>query len=183
MRDSRQSFNHWPAAVLRPTAPTAEVLSELVDYSDQQLAACAMGVFENRLGGRVCVAGYFPWTFLHNLSKSAQLKAVLRWLSSDRLPAYVASFHKVNLSVTEPVGDRVAMAMTNASFDEAEDLALMLQTGAEEIRVLDMECRETIIRADAADGPYRRFLLPPIGPWQMRLVLVETEATPPPKAE
>jgi hypothetical protein len=183
MRDSRQSFNHWPAAVLRPTAPTAEVLSELVDYSDRQVAACAMGVFENRLGGRVCVAGYFPWTFLHNLSKSAQLKAVLRWLSNDRLPAYVASFHKVNLWVTEPVGDRVAMAMTNASFDEAEDLALMLRTGAQEIRVLDMECRETIVRADAADGPYRRFLLPPIGPWQMRLVLAETEATGPPEAE
>jgi len=176
VRDSRQSFNHWPAAVLQPTAPKAEALSGLVDYGDQQVAACTMGVFENHLGGRICVAGYFPWTFLHNLSKSAQVKSVLRWLSKDQLPAYVESFHKVNLWVTEPAGDRMALAMTNASFDEAEGLALMLRTEAEEIRVLDMDGDETLVRGEAAAGPYRRFVLPPIEAWQMRLVLVEENA-------
>lgn len=170
VRDARQSFNHWPAAVLKATDPKAEALSGLVDYRDNEVARCTMGVFENRQGGRVCVAGYFPWTFLHNLSKSAQTKSVLRWLSRDRLPAYVASFHKVNLWVSEPVGDRVALAMTNASFDAAEGLVLMLRTGADEVRVFDMECRETAVRGDSPDGPYRKFVLPPVGPWQMRLV-------------
>ena len=171
VRDCRQSFNKWPAAVLKKTDPKAVTLAGLVDYADEQVAPCTMGVFENRLGGRICVAGYFPWTFLHNLSKSAQVKSVLRWLSKDTLPAYVASFHKVNLWVSEPEGGKIALALTNSSFDPAEELTLMLRTESDEVRVFDMECRETAVRAAATDGPYRRFVLPPIAPWQMRLVV------------
>ena len=89
-----------------------------------------MGVFENRLGGRVCVAGYFPWTFLHSLSKSAQMKSVMRWLSRDRLPAYVASFHKINLWVRDPGGPGIALALTNSCLDPARDVALLIRTDA-----------------------------------------------------
>jgi hypothetical protein len=173
VRDCRQSFNKWPAAVLEKTDPNAEVLAGLLDYGGSEVAPCTMGVFENRLGGRVCVAGYFPWTFLHNLSKSAQMKSVLRWLSKDSLPAYVDSYHKVNLWVSEPDGPNLALALTNSSFDAAENLTLVLRTDAGEIRVFDMRCREVTIRADATDGPYRKFVLPSIGPWQMRLVVVQ----------
>ena len=63
------------------------------------MPSCSSGVFENALGGLICVAGYFPWSFLQNYSKSAQLKTVFRWLSRDTLPAYVASYHKINLWV------------------------------------------------------------------------------------
>ncbi|HSL03157.1 MAG TPA: hypothetical protein VK901_06420, partial [Nitrospiraceae bacterium] len=59
-------------------------------------------IYENKLGGRVCVSGYYPWDHLHSLSKTSQMKAVMRWLSRDRLPAYVASYHKVNLWAREP---------------------------------------------------------------------------------
>lgn len=178
VRDCRQSFNKWPAALLEKTDPKAVPLAGLIDYADKQVAPCTMGVFENRLGGRICVAGYFPWTFLHNLSKSAQVKSVLRWLSDDKLPAYVASFHKVNLWVSQPAGGQIALALTNSSFDPAEELVLMLRTDLDQIRVFDMECAETAVRAAGTDGPYRRFILPQIAPWQMRLVV----AGPPARA-
>ncbi len=171
VRNCRQSFYKGPAAVLKKTDPKSETLAGLVDYADQEVAPCTMGVFENRLGGRVCVAGYFPWTFLHNLSKSAQVKSVLRWLSKDSLPAYVASYHKINLWVSEPEGGKFALALTNSSFDSAENVTLMLLTDKDEIRVFDMRCAETVVPAGATDGPYRKFVLPPIGPWQMRLVV------------
>jgi hypothetical protein len=131
-----------------------------------------MGVFENRLGGRVCVAGYFPWTFVHNLSKSAQMKSVMRWLSKDRLPAYVSSFHKINLWVREPEQGRIAIALTNSSHDPAADLSVMVLTDKKQIRVYDMSCRRKTIRSSGSDGPYARFILPAVDPWQMRLVVV-----------
>ena len=170
-RDCRQSFNKRPARLLTKTDPKAETLSELTDYTNRQVAPCVMGIFENRLGGRVCVAGYFPWTFVHNLSKSTQMKSVMRWLSKDRLPAYVGSFHKINLWVRQPQDGRLALALTNSSFDTACNVTLMLLTRSQEITVFDMHCTATTIRAGGTDGPYRRFTIPAIDPWRMRLIV------------
>jgi len=172
-RDCRQSFYHLPAFTLKPRDSKAEVLSKVVDYAGAEVAPCTMGVFENRLGGRVCVAGYFPWTFLHSLSKSAQMKSVMRWLSKDRLPAYIDSFHKVNLWVREPDPAGVAMAMTNSCLDTARDVTLLIRTGKDRIRIFDMNGAESQIRSGGSDGPYRRFIIPSIEPWHMRLIVAD----------
>jgi hypothetical protein len=172
-RDGRQSFNYGPAQVLNPLDPKAEILAKVVDYNDAEVAPCVMGVFENRLGGRICVAGYFPWRFLHNLSKSGQMKSVMRWLSKDQLPGYVASYHKINLWVRRPQAGQVALALTNSSFDPAENVVLLLQTDRKRIRIWDMDCREMTVQSDDSDGPYRKFAIPNVGPWQMRLVVTE----------
>ena len=96
-RDSRQSFYHQPASVLKATDPGVRVLAGLVDYTGKEVAPATMAVFENRLGGRICVAGYFPWTLIHSLPKASQLKSVVRWLSKETLPVYVESLHKVHV--------------------------------------------------------------------------------------
>jgi hypothetical protein len=168
-RDCRQSFNRQPAHVLRATDPGTQVLARLVDYGGAEIGPCTMAVFENRLGGRVCVAGYFPWTFLQSLSKASQVKAVMRWLSRDRLPAYVASLHQVNLWVRAVGHGRVALVLMNSSFDPADALELLILTDQQTIQVLDTACRLTPVAGSAA-GPYHRFVLPRIGPWEMRLV-------------
>lgn len=172
-RDCRQSFNHAPGFALKKVDPKAETLARLVDYADKEKAATSMACFENRLGGRICVAGYFPWTFLHSLSKSAEMKSVMRWLSHDRLPAYVASYHKVNLWARQPADGRLAIALVNATFDPADELSLALLTPLEEITVYDMEGRMQMVRATGRDGPYHRFTLPSVEPWSARLVTVE----------
>lgn len=171
-RDGRQSFVWWtvPCAVLAPTDKRAETLARVVDYAGQEVAPCCSGVFENKLGGRICVAGYFPWTFLQNLSKSAQIKATFRWLAKDSLPAYIDSFHKINLWVRQPGKGRLALAMINASLDDARQVVLMLRTAAEAISVFDMNCARTLIRSDGTDGPYKLFTLPLIPSWRMILV-------------
>jgi hypothetical protein len=173
-RDCRQSFYHHAARTLKPRDPKAGVLTNVVDYAGDEVAPCVMGVFENRLGGRVCVAGYFPWTFLHSLSKSSQMKSVLRWLSKDRLPAYVDSFHKINLWVREPSRDGAAMAMTNSCLDAARDVALLIRTDRERVRVFDMTGAESHVRAGGSDGPYRKFVIPSIEPWHMCLVVADS---------
>jgi hypothetical protein len=175
-RDCRQSFYRVPGYVgyvLKPHDPKVETLARLVDYAGQELSPCSMAIYENKLGGRICVSGYYPWDHLHSLSKNSQLKAVMRWLSRDRLPAYVASYHKVNLWVREPDRDRIAIALLNVSFDAADGLDLAVATSADEARVFDMQAKEHVIRASSTNGPYRRFVLPAVEPWAMRLVVVE----------
>jgi len=172
-RDNRQSFWKSTACTLRKTDENAQALSGLIDYTGKEVSACTSGIFENKLGGRICVAGYYPWTFMENLSKSSQMKAVFRWLSKDSLPGYIASFQKINLWIREPQNGKIALAFTNSSFDLAKDVILMLQSENKTIKLYDMECRETVIRSSGTDGPYQKFIIPEVDPWQMRLVVSE----------
>jgi hypothetical protein len=172
-RDNRQSFWKSAAYELKKTNENAQVLSGLIDYSGQEVSPITSGIFENELGGRICVAGYYPWTFMENLSKNSQMKSVFRWLSKDNLSGYIASFHKINLWIREPQNGKIAMAFTNSSFDPAKNLILMLRTENTTIKLYDMECRETVIRSSGEDGPYQKFVLPEVEPWQIRLVVSE----------
>ena len=163
--------------MLKANDASGEVLARLVNYAGQETGASSLGIFQNRLGGRVAVAGYFPWSFLHNLSKTAQMKSLMRWLSHDRLPAYVASFHKANVWVRPFENGKRSVVVLNASFDPAEGLDVALNTSFVVARVYNMRGQEeAAIRAGAADGPYRHFVLPPIEPWSMRLLVCEAPA-------
>jgi hypothetical protein len=170
-RDCRQSFYHVAGHALKLADGKAQTLARLVDYGGREKAATSMAVFDNPLGGRIAVCGYYPWSFLHNLSKSTQMKSVMRWLSRDRLPAYVASFHKVHLWVRQPSEGRLAVAMVNSSFDPAVAPDLVLLTCVEQLRAFDMRGRETVVSAGRADGPYRHFTLPTLEPWSMRIIV------------
>jgi len=171
-RDGRQSFWKYPAAVLKPQDEGAGILARMIDYREKEIAPCCMGVFENHLGGRLCVSGYYPWTFLQNFSKSSQMKFLMRWLSRDTLPAYVSSFHKVNLWVREPERGKLVIVVINSYLDTAENVTLMLFTDKQEISVFDMKCSETKTCSCGTSGVYRKFTLPPIEAWQMRFIIV-----------
>jgi hypothetical protein len=173
--DNRQSFVWWlyPAYLLERTDPKAQSLARLLDYSFEPVHDCSMGVFENKLGGRICVQGYYPWTFLQNLSRSWQLKSVMRWLSKDTLSGYIASYHKINLWIRQPQNGKIALAFTNASFDPAENVTLMLHTKHKNITLYDMNCSPLIIPSKESNGPYQKFVVPFVAPWQIRLLVTE----------
>ena len=172
-RDNRQSFWRSAAYTLRPVNENAKPLSSLIDYTGNNVSACTSGTFENKLGGRICIAGYYPWTFMEDLSKSSQMKSVFRWLSKETLPGYIASFHRINLWIREPQEGKVALAFTNSSFDPAKNVILLLKTDSKTIKVYDMTCKETLIHAAGADGPYQKFVIPEVEPWQISLVVSE----------
>ena len=173
LRDNRQSFWKSTAWVLEATNSKAQTLSGLIDYSGKNISSCTSGIFENKLGGRLCVAGYYPYTFMENGSKSSQMKSVFRWLSKDSLSGYIASFHKINLWIREPQNGKIALAFTNSSFDPAKNVTLMLRTEKTAIKVYDMVCGEITIRSSGADGPYQKFIIPDVEAWQMRLITCE----------
>lgn len=169
-RDNRQSFYRSTAYTIEKTDTDAQVLSELIDYTGQKVSDCTMGIYENRLGGRICVAGYYPLVFMENLSKSSQMKAVFRWLSRDTLPGYINSFHRINLWIRKSENGKIVLAFTNASFDSAENVELMLRTENKFLSLYDMRCNETVIKSSGTNGPYQKFIIPVVDPWQIRLV-------------
>lgn len=171
-RNGRQSFYKNPAHLLQPTQEGAQSISRCVDYTYTEVAQCCMGVFDNKLGGRVCVAGYYPWEQLQNFSKSAQLKSVMRWLSKDSLPAYVSSFHRVNLWARETKPGRYAIALLNAYLDPTSALEIAVRTDRSTLDFYDDRCARTTVTAAGNDGPYARFTLPAIGPWDVALITV-----------
>ena len=172
-RDNRQSFWKSQAYTLTKSDQSAQVLSGLIDYTGKEVSSCTMGVFENKSGGRICVSGYYPWSFLENLSKSSQMKTVFRWLSKDTLPGYIASFQKINLWIREPQNGTIALAFTNSSFDPAKNVIVMLRTTNKTIKLYDMKCQQTVIPSSGTDGPYQKFVIPEVDPWQIRLVTCE----------
>lgn len=173
LRDNRQSFWMVPAYTFKKRNEKAQILSELCDYTDKTVGECTMGIFENSLGGRICVAGYYPWGSMGNLAKNTQIKSVFRWLSKDQLAGYIGSFHKINMWIREQKDNAIALAISNSSFDVATNVSLLLRTKNNAIKLYDMDCKQTVITATGTDGPYKRFIIPQINPWQIMLAVNE----------
>ncbi len=171
-RNGRQSFYKSPAHFLRPTAAGAQAISRCVDYTYAEVAPSCMGVFENTLGGRVCVAGYYPWEQLQNLSKSSQLKSVVRWLSNDTLSAYVASFHRVNVWARESDDGQLSIVLLNAYLDPAERIEIAVRTSQEQLTFYDHTCKVTRVQVARHEDGYAYFLLPVLPPWRLALLAV-----------
>ena len=167
-RDCRPSFFYETTYLLEPASPDARVLSVVEDFSRQRHGA-GSGCFENRLGGRVAVLGYYPWRGLLSLAKTSQLKSLCRWLSRDRLPAYVASYHKAALWCVERPGS-VAALLLNCSLDEAEGMEMHLRDAGSADLVRSDGSRARV-RAVRRDGPYGVFTLERIGSWEAALLV------------
>lgn len=170
-RDIIQSFWPNPCAILSPLDPAARVLARKVERLGTVPSFVCMGAFENRLGGRIVVAGYAPWDNLLTLAKTTQMKNFFRWLSRDTLPGYVASPHKMGLWVRETDNGGLAVVVLNASEDAAVDPVLALRTTASTAAFTDMRCQETELAAAGQDGPYVRFVLPRLAPWDFALLV------------
>ena len=174
-RDLRQSFWREPICSLKKTNENVETLSSCVDYAGDQKAETIVGIFENSLGGRVCVNGFYPWSNFYNNSKQSQIRAIVRWLSRDRLPGYVDSFALVNFWMRAPNADGgFAGIAINSNYDSIKDVALTLKTDKDSIDVYDYSCRKTTVKASSSDAAgYRRFVVPEIKPWEPVLFVCE----------
>ncbi|MBP5620500.1 MAG: hypothetical protein J6X44_00650, partial [Thermoguttaceae bacterium] len=172
-RDLRQSFWREPIYSLKKTRPNVETLSSCVDYGGNQTAETIVGIYENPLGGRVCVNGYFPWGNFYNYSKQSQIRAIMRWLSRDLLPGYVDSFAKINFWLRMPSADgSFAGIAINSNYDPIQNVAVMLKTNSDSIDVYDYSCKKITVKATSLDDSgYRRFIIPEINAWEPVLLV------------
>jgi len=171
LRDCRQSFWRQTAYTLEPMAEGVQVASVLGDYLGREHGPC-LTVYENERGGRVAVAGYYPWRMITNLAKVHQYRQLALWLSGNRLPALVQSQNRVVVWVREGAQGRRAAVAINASLDPLPDLAVDLLTDGEQVEHVPMEgAGGTLPTAFAATPGYRRVVLRAVAPWSVHLLL------------
>lgn len=171
-RDCRPSFHGEPTWLLEPASPRARPLSELIDFR-AVTSGPVSGVFQNDLGGRVAVFGYYPWRWLQSLAKASQLKSLARWLSRDALPAYVTSFTKASLWCRRDPHGRPAMLLMNGSADPQETVSIHVRDVAR-LEAVRADGRRELLEPHAADGPYHEHRVAGLGPWEPVLLRVPT---------
>ncbi|MCL1951449.1 MAG: hypothetical protein FWF60_01335 [Oscillospiraceae bacterium] len=174
-RNCYQAFTRGDAAVIAPTNPSCEILSRMQDYSGNILSACSWGTFENARGGRVCVAGYYPWSYIQSRPKLRQIVRLFRWLSGDTLPSLPGSYCRLHNWTRRLEHGGIAAALINASLDTLLNTEILLQTEAKNCVAYDMRCEKMDCRFLGRREGYNAFSIPVIRPWQMVLVIAEGE--------
>lgn len=167
-RDCHPSFHPDDAYLLTPY-PRARILAEMTDFEQISAGPCA-GVFENSLGGRVAVMGYYPWNLLKSLAKSSQVKALFRWLSRDQLPAYIASHANTAIWCRSGAAGKLASLVVNASLDPAEGLQYIALTGGSKLNYMRMDGTTGMVKLSGEDNSYSHYSLPDLKPWESILL-------------
>ncbi len=136
MRNCRQAFYPGESLSIVPTDSKARVIASLTDYQRVPMADCSMGLYENDLGGRVCVAGYYPFKRVSFYQKSVQLKRVFEYLSKGKFLAYTLTHAKVRLWTYK--GEKNSyIVLFNLTNDEHENLQIAVNTDVKAAKVYD----------------------------------------------
>jgi len=159
IRNCRQAFHGGDSYALLPS-DGAQTLSRLIDYHDRVMADCTCGIFENALGGRICVSGYYPHDWLSDIQKTVQLKQIFLWLSRGTLPAFVDSYHRVR-NITLTGEGRTAVTLFNTTNDDLESVSVAVRCDADTAVLYPMNASPITLAADRTEnlygGTYRIF--------------------------
>lgn len=164
-RDCRPSF--WPQTtwLIEPLLPNARALAEARNFTPETLGHCA-GVFENHLGGRVAIHGYYPWTMLGSLAKTTQMRELTHWLGRGHLPALVESFHRMAIWCRRDANGSPAFALINASQDPAQAAALRVSAGGGKFHSMDLKGNSALLHTEHLGHGQQKVFLPTIPPWE-----------------
>lgn len=169
IRNCRQAFNQGDSFNLIPVKG-AEVLCNLIDYHDNILADCSMGIFKNSLGGTVCAAGYYPFTWISDYYKTIQMKRIFKTLTENNLPVYVDTYCRIHTFAHTLENDRNAFALLNNNIETLENIRICVKTENIELTLTDMTCKSTVLNmCDEKDG-YKIFMVPNIKSYGMCLI-------------
>jgi len=164
-RDCRQSFWKERAWALEPASEKTTALALLRDYGEKELGT-GMTAFENELGGRVVVMGYYPWTQVHSLAKSSQMKAIVEWASNGRVPAMVESYSRISMWCRSTTSGKRAIVLLNTSLDPAEPVELRVKAPGKAYVLHSMSGPSSPIKAQAG-----RVRLPRLESWNIYLLV------------
>ena len=141
----------------------AAVISNIQDVDRNVKYPCAMGCFENELGGRVAVCGYFPWTDLSDYDKALQMKRLFLYLSNNALEANIHSYHRLKLFVRETDGGKFAAVVYNCNPDTIENAEIRIRDNGEYI-IADEHMKKSALKQIGNDSGGGVYLLPELKP-------------------
>ena len=170
-RNSRQAFNPGDSFSIQKTNDSAEILSSLTDYHGNILADCCLGIFENRLGGRICVSGYYPYTWLSDYNKSTLLKRIMLYLSKDSITSFVDDYYRLR-NHTFIVDEKIFVALLNPSNQLIENVKIKVKTDKLLGGYYTQDCSYFNLSAQKTEqgDNYHLFTVKEIAPYQMVLL-------------
>ena len=151
----------------------AEVMSSFETITGVKCGA-ASTAYENRLGGRVAVLGYFPWTFLEVPGKRDSLPALMDWLAKGRFPVMVeGSQHVVPMLRTPEDKNGFVLWLINASFDKTPALKVRIDASCTLLSAYDVYGKQIEIPAEAisAEDGFTYITPPAIDAWNALLLI------------
>ncbi|MBQ0105642.1 MAG: hypothetical protein KBT47_06370 [Armatimonadetes bacterium] len=135
LRDCRMSFwRDGEVWTVKKTEESAEYLSGLENY-EQEFLGYGSGIYENSLGGRVCVLGYYPNMYVQDYAQSVRLKRIFSWLSRNTL-SYLKSYHKGIFF------DRGMFLFVSDCLDDQRDVEFALGGNFDNIRCINENMEE-----------------------------------------
>lgn len=164
IRNCRQVFNKGDSFSAIPKSEKCVVLSSITDYHGNTLADCCTGLFENALGGRICIGGYYPFSWVSDYRKTVQLKRIFSWLSKDALPSRVENYLRIrNITLKGDTG--CCVTLFNPTNDIQRDVKVWVHTDKKKAGMTAVfEDTKEIISSGSADG-YELFEIPEIIPY------------------
>ena len=171
LRNGRQAFHPDDSYGLIPSDKRAVSASQLVDYHMNTLADCAMGLYENALGGRVAVGGYYPFSWVSDTFKTKQLRRLFLWLSRETLPAYVETYGRLRLYAFRR-GETRLIALFNPTNQPLDDIIVGVNAGLTAGTYYTQDGRsytlESLYATDAIG--WRHFQIPYLGAFEGALI-------------
>ncbi|MBC7286629.1 MAG: hypothetical protein H5T86_01000 [Armatimonadetes bacterium] len=174
LRDARIEF--WgdargTADLLEPMDDGVRVLALLGNYFGETCGPC-MTAHENELGGRVVVAGYAPWMFIHSADKRLQLLNVADWISRGTLPVRIEAPARL-IPVVRLSHDRTrgAVVILNAWLDQVEQATVYVRAATREVSLLTDDGQLTpLTPVPCSDG--WSVSIGPLAPWSTVALLI-----------
>lgn len=171
IRNCRQAFHPGDSFGLSMTSPNAISLAKIEDYHGNTLADCCIGLYENKNGGRICIGGYYPFSWLSDYPKSTQLKRLMVYLSDNTLPSYVESYHRIR-NHTFIDGRHIVVALCNPSNEHLTDIRVAVRTNAKNAICYHQNCSSYSIHYDklTKGDSYHVFCIDALAPYEMALL-------------
>ncbi len=165
-RNCRQAFYVGESRGIIKIEDGAEILASALSSGGVHICDAVMGVFENELGGRVCVSGYYPWGYTQECAKNIQLKNLFNYLSRNALPSYVDTYAKIQNRTRILDDGRIAGVLMNFSFDDYKDIKVKVkcESESESVEICSSNMKKYTLKLTSC-GEYREFCVKNINAW------------------
>lgn len=167
LRDVRPAFFGKGGWALIPQDPKVQVISQLHSLVGEPLDAGAC-LYENSLGGRVCVLGYAAFSKIDSYARLRQMRRVAKWLAGNTWTVMESMGLAAQFLRTD--GSRTMATVINLSMDNAPASNYGIW-GAKSVKCLKSG-EETTLPVTQKDG-YGVVTLPDLTPFETVTLLAE----------
>jgi hypothetical protein len=164
-------------AALEKLDDSLRVVSYLCDAGGRRIGIAA-SLYENELGGRVCVLGYGAWHKILSYSRRVQMAAICDYLTRNTMQAKILSSIKaaefIRISTDRK---KTLLTVINLSLDPSGEIKVAVRNASRGILLHGAVSGETPLTAERK-GEYGIFTLPSFAAYDCQALLAESAASP-----